>query len=133
MLSKSEQQTPIDAEAVVKARAAMPAAEHIQMSTSTFEVLANSTRLRILYSLLEHSLSVRDLSILVGVSESAVSHQLRTLRDRHIVKTERDGNIIRYRLDDMHVAALLREADYHADHVQQGLTDHPYSLDHRQR
>jgi ArsR family transcriptional regulator, lead/cadmium/zinc/bismuth-responsive transcriptional repressor len=132
MVIKADPLTPIDPEAVAQAAAAIPATPHISMSAETFNVLANPTRLRILYSLMAHSLCVRDLSILVGVSESAVSHQLRILRDRRVVKTKREGNVIRYVLDDMHVAAMLREADYHADHVQRGLNDHPYSLAHRQ-
>jgi ArsR family transcriptional regulator, lead/cadmium/zinc/bismuth-responsive transcriptional repressor len=132
MVTKAGTVTPIDPEAVAHAAAAAPVASHITMSAETFEVLANPTRLRILYALMAHSLCVRDLSILVGVSESAVSHQLRILRDRRVVKSQRDGNVIRYVLDDMHVAAVLREADYHAEHVQKGLNDHPYSLDHRQ-
>src|SRR5258706_6229611 len=96
MIPHSEQLIPIDPEAVAQASTAIPVTENIQMTTGTFELLANPTRLRILYSLLAQSLCVRDLSILVGVSESAVSHQLRRLRDRRIVKTQRDGNIIRY-------------------------------------
>ncbi|TMD94947.1 MAG: helix-turn-helix transcriptional regulator [Chloroflexi bacterium] len=63
---------------------------------------------------------VRDLAILVEVSESAVSHQLRFLRDRRLVKPRREGNIIYYTVDDHHVATLFKEADYHIDHVRQG-------------
>jgi DNA-binding transcriptional ArsR family regulator len=73
-------------------------------------------------------LCVRDLAILVGVSESAVSHQLRLLRDRRLVKPRREGNVIYYATDDQHVAALFREAEYHADHVRQSIPDHPYPL-----
>ena len=62
----------------------------------------------------------------MGASESAVSHQLRLLKDRRLVKGERDGNSVRYRLDDHHVEALFKEAECHADHVRQGLPDHPY-------
>src|SRR5258708_40352973 len=122
---------PINAEAVEQAVAAVPTEVRLTMVSETFSVLAHPTRLRILYALLEQSLCVRDIAIVVGVSESAVSHQLRHLRDQRIVKTRRAGNVIYYTLDDQHVAALLREADFHADHIQKGLPDHPYSLDHR--
>jgi DNA-binding transcriptional ArsR family regulator len=71
---------------------------------------------------------VRDLALLSGVSESAVSHQLRLLRDRRLVKPRREGNVIYYAVDDHHLAALFREAEYHADHVRAGLADHPYRL-----
>ncbi len=122
---------PINAEAVAKAAAAIPAESHLTMAVEAFQMLAHPTRVRILYALQEQSLCVRDIAIVVGISESAVSHQLRHLRDQHIVRTRRDGNIIYYTLDDQHMAALLREADYHADHIQKRLPDHPYPLDHR--
>lgn len=109
---------------------AIPAESRLTLIAATFQVLANPTRVKILYALLERSLCVRDLAILVDVSESAVSHQLRHLRDQRVVKTRREGNVIYYMVDDQHVAALLREADYHADHVDRGLEDHPYPLDH---
>src|SRR5260221_8424379 len=130
MTNKTEV-APINAEAVASATAAIPVETHLVTIVETFRVLAHPTRVRILYALLEHSLCVRDIAIVVGVSESAVSHQLRHLRDQHIVKTRRAGNVIYYTLDDQHVAALVREADFHADHIQKGLPDHPYSLDHR--
>ncbi len=90
-----------------------------------FEALSDLTRARILYALIGQPLCVRDLAILTGVSESAVSHQLRFLRDRHLVKPRREGYVTYYEMDDHHVAALFREADYHVDHVRQGFPDHP--------
>jgi ArsR family transcriptional regulator, lead/cadmium/zinc/bismuth-responsive transcriptional repressor len=91
----------------------------------TFGALADPTRVRILYALAQRSLCVRDLASLVGVSESAVSHQLRLLRDRRLVKPRRSGTIVRYQADDHHVAALFREAEHHRDHVRSALPDHP--------
>ena len=118
----------IDAEAVTAARAeALPEA-HLQMIVETFQALADPTRARILFALIGRPMCVRDLAILVGVSASGVSHQLRLLRDRRPVKTRRDGNTIYYQVDDHHVAALFQEADYHVDHVRQGLSDHPYHV-----
>ena len=71
--------------------------------------------------------SVRDLALTAEVSESAVSHHLRLLRDRRLVRSRRrQGNQIEYRLDDHHVAALFREAEYYADHVLSARPDHPY-------
>lgn len=116
----------IDAEAVEAARAAALPETHLLLIVETFQALADLTRARILYALTQRPLCVRDLAILVGVSESAVSHQLRFLRDRRLVKPRREGNIIYYTVDDHHVAALFNEADYHIDHVRQGFPDHPY-------
>lgn len=117
---------PIDRAAVADARAAALSDEILTRIVEVFGALADPTRARILYALTERSLCVRDLALLTGVSESAASHQLRVLRDRRLVKPRREGNIIFYALDDHHVGALFREAAYHADHVRQGLPDHPY-------
>jgi DNA-binding transcriptional ArsR family regulator len=118
--------TAIDPEALAAARAAAPPEDLLRLVVETFEGLAHPTRARILYALARRPLCVRDLALLVGVSESAVSHQLRLLRDRRLVAPRRAGNVIYYALDDHHVAALFREAEHHADHVRQGIPDHPH-------
>jgi ArsR family transcriptional regulator, lead/cadmium/zinc/bismuth-responsive transcriptional repressor len=124
-MAKEDVLSAIDAEAVQAARAAALPEAHLLLLVETFQALADPTRARILYALIQRPLCVRDLAILVGVSASAASHQLRILRDRRLVKPRRDGNIIYYTVDDHHVAALFKEADYHIDHVRQGLPDHP--------
>jgi ArsR family transcriptional regulator, lead/cadmium/zinc/bismuth-responsive transcriptional repressor len=117
---------PIDPEALVMARAAVPDEETVAGVVAAFQLLGDTTRARILYALVRTSLCVRDLALVAEVSESAVSHQLRLLRERHLVKPHRQGNVITYSLEDHHLAALFREAEYHADHVRQALPDHPY-------
>lgn len=119
---------PIDPDALAAVQAAAPPEELLRVVVETFEGLANPTRARMLYALIRGPLCVRDLAILTGVSESAVSHQLRFLRDRRLVAFRKTGNIVLYTVDDHHVAALFREAEYHADHVRQGIPDHPYRL-----
>ena len=116
---------PVDEGAVIRAGEAIPPEDHLRVVVEVFEVLADRTRARILYALGTGPLCVRDLAIVVGVSQSAMSHQLRVLRDRRVVKTRRAGNTIYYSVDDQHLAVLLREAGYHADHVRHGLPDHP--------
>jgi ArsR family transcriptional regulator, lead/cadmium/zinc/bismuth-responsive transcriptional repressor len=118
--------SPIDAAALEVAREELPNEEILAGVVAAFRALADPTRVRILYALARRPLYVRDLALLVGVSESAISHQLRFLRERRLVKRNRRGNAIAYSLDDHHVAALFREAEYHADHVRQGLGDHAY-------
>ena len=125
-MAKEDVLNAIDAVAVEAARAAALPESHLLLLVETFQALADPTRARMLYALTQRPLCVRDLAILVGVSESAVSHQLRFLRDRRLVKPRREGNIIYYAVDDHHVAALFKEADYHIDHVRRGLSDHPY-------
>lgn len=119
---------PIDPEAVAAVQAAAPPDDVLDLVIAAFQGLADPTRARILYALVQRPLCVRDLAIVAGVSESAVSHQLRLLRDRRLVRTRREGNVIYYAVDDHHVAALFREAEYHADHVRRQLPDHPYTL-----
>ncbi len=120
--------TPIDPAAVEQARAAIPAEALLALVVRAFQALADPTRARMLYALTTGPLCVRDLAILAGVSESAVSHQLRFLRQRRLVKPRRAGPTMYYSLDDHHVAALFREAEYHADHVRSNLPDHDYPL-----
>lgn len=117
----------IDAEALAAARAGALPEPVLALVVETFAALADPTRARLLYALAQRPLCVRDLALLAGVSESAVSHQLRLLRDRRLVKPRRAGNVITYAVDDQHVAALFREAEHHADHVRRGLPDHPSS------
>ncbi len=116
----------IDQKTVELIQSSSPSADLIQLVVETFQTLADTTRLKILYALVKSEVCVRDLAILAGVSESAISHQLRVLRDRRLVTQRREGNIMYYSLNDAHLAALFREAEYHADHVHQGLRDHPY-------
>ena len=117
--------TPIDPDGVAELQASAPSDELIALVTGTFQALGDPTRLKILYALVKRSCCVRDLAILVGVSESAVSHQLRFLKDRRLVKQRREGTTIYYSLDDSHLEVLFREAENHADHVYYGFPDHP--------
>jgi len=74
----------------------------------TFQMLASTTRLRVVEALTDRELCVCDLAAVVGVSQSAVSHHLRQLRQMRIVRHRKDGRMAYYRLDDDHVAELFR-------------------------
>lgn len=82
-----------------------------------FKVLGDPSRVKIIYALLQSELCVGDISSTVGISQSAVSHQLRGLRDLRLVKSRRDGQLIHYSLDDLHVINLLSEC---LEHIQEG-------------
>ena len=89
----------------------------IEAMAEVFKALGDPTRLRILLVLLhEGEQSVGNLAESVGMSDSAVSHQLRLLRNLRIVSTERQGRTIVYRLDDNHIAGLLQQAVDHQSH-----------------
>jgi DNA-binding transcriptional ArsR family regulator len=85
--------------------------------TEIFRVLGDPTRVRILDALASAELCVGDLAHRLDVSESAVSHQLRLLRNTRIVRTRREGRMIFYALDDRHVLALFKQG---LRHVQEG-------------
>ena len=82
----------------------------------TFKALGDISRLKILWALQYQEMCVCDLAALLGITESAVSHQLRLLRTLRLVKNRRDGTILYYRLADDHVAKLVRIA---LEHVQE--------------
>ncbi len=122
----------IDGAAVSTARRGLPDEATLDLVVRAFRALGDETRAKLLYALLSGPLCVRDLALVAGASESAVSHQLRLLKNWRLVKAERRGsNQIEYRLDDHHVGALFKEAEFHADHVRRDLADHPYPLEDR--
>lgn len=130
MYSDNEQKgralTAIEPAVVAELRATAPADELITLVAEMFHVLGDPTRLKLLYLLMRHDCCVRDLAILVGVSESAVSHQLKLLKDRQLVKVRREGTTMYYSLADHHLGPLFREAESHANHVSQNLPDHSH-------
>jgi ArsR family transcriptional regulator len=82
-----------------------------------FKVLGDGTRLQLLAILQAGELSVGELAAAVGMTDSAVSHQLRTLRQAGAVRHRREGKSILYALDDHHVLSLLEQARRHAEHL----------------
>jgi ArsR family transcriptional regulator, lead/cadmium/zinc/bismuth-responsive transcriptional repressor len=88
-------------------------AHTVEGLTEIFRVLGDPTRVRILDALSRSELCVGDLAQQLGVSESAVSHQLRLLRNTRIVRSRREGRMIFYALDDKHVLALFRQGLRH--------------------
>lgn len=104
----------VDEAAVHRASGALPSASAATRTVDIFRALADPTRMRMLLALSEEPLCVCDLSEVVGVTESAVSHQLRLLRDLRIVDWERDGKRAVYRLADDHVRDLLAIGLEHA-------------------
>ena len=82
----------------------------------TFKALGDVSRLKILWALERQEMCVCDLAALLGITESAVSHQLRLLRTLRLVKNRRAGTILYYRLADDHVSQLVRIA---LEHIQE--------------
>jgi ArsR family transcriptional regulator, nickel/cobalt-responsive transcriptional repressor len=98
------------------------AAAHV---ATTLQALATPSRLLILTELRRGPLAVTELAGKIGLEQSAVSHQLRLLRNLGLVVGARTGRSIVYSLYDNHVAQLLDEAIYHSEHLRLGLPDRP--------
>jgi ArsR family transcriptional regulator, lead/cadmium/zinc/bismuth-responsive transcriptional repressor len=81
----------------------------------TFKLLGDATRVRILDALSRSELCVCDIARLLGLSESAVSHQLRLLRGVRLVRPRRDGRMIFYTLDDQHIVRLFEQGLEHVE------------------
>jgi DNA-binding transcriptional ArsR family regulator len=107
----------IHPERVAAVRERRVSADDAAKLAEQFKLLADPTRTRLLYALLEAGeLCVCDLSETVGVPESSVSHALRLLRTAGIVRNRRDGRIVYYSLDDAHVRLLLDLSLQHIHH-----------------
>ncbi len=91
--------------------------EVINQATSIFDALKDNTRLKILISLLSGEKSVSELTEVVCVSQSAVSHQMRLLRDRGLVRSTRQGQFVKYSLSDKHVQVLIEVSLEHASEL----------------
>ncbi len=85
----------------------MPDDEVLYELADLFRVFGDSTRIKILYALHDTELCVCDLANLLALSQSAVSHQLRVLKDSKLVRFRRDGKTVYYALDDDHVRSIL--------------------------
>ena len=98
---------------VAELRAALISGDDVHDLAETFRTLGDATRVRILDALSHGELCVCDLAALVGMSESAVSHQLRLLRNLRLVRHRREGRMVFYALDDRHIISLFRQGLRH--------------------
>lgn len=107
----------IDPARVARIRAALVPGDAVDLLADTFRALGDPTRVRILDALAQSELCVCDLAAIVGLKQSAVSHQLRLLRGLRLVRSRRDGRMVFYSLDDRHIVALFRQT---LQHVEEG-------------
>jgi len=91
----------------------LPNDSTIESITEVFKVFGDGTRLRILWTLFDKELCVFDISEAINMSQSAISHQLRILRQSKIVKARRDGKNTFYSLDDEHVKRIIEQVLVH--------------------
>ena len=103
----------IHEEAVRAVRAAMSDKEEYLQLAELFKMFADGTRVQILHALEQREMCVCDLAVLLGVTKSAVSHQLKALRMANLVKFRREGQIVYYSLADDHVKAIMDKGFEH--------------------
>lgn len=90
--------------------------EEIYDLSNMFKALSDATRLKIIYVLSKSSLCVCDIANILEMTQSAISHQLRILRDMKLVKFKKEGKLVIYSLDDEHVLELFEQGLNHVKH-----------------
>ena len=113
--------TQVHTDAVEHVRAQLPRDETLYDLAELFKIFGDSTRVKILYALLESELCVCDIADLLGLTQSAISHQLRSLKQSRLVKARREGKTVFYSLADGHVRTIL---DQGMEHVAELLPLH---------
>ena len=98
---------------VKSVRDSMPSDEALFDLAELFKIFGDSTRIKILYILFESEMCVCDIATLVGVSQSAISHQLRLLKQANLIKPRRDGKTVFYSLADDHVRTIINNGVNH--------------------
>lgn len=93
----------------------MPAEEVLKDLADFYKVFGDVTRIRILYVLLHHEMCVCHLAEMLGMTQSAISHQLRVLKQMKLVKNRRDGKTIYYSLADNHIQTIISQGMEHIE------------------
>jgi DNA-binding transcriptional ArsR family regulator len=101
-----------------------PIQEQVDLAVEVFRMLSDSTRVRLLWALLDGERPVNELAEAVGKAPAGVSQHLAKLRMARLVQTRRQANQIFYRVDSDHVAQLVQDAIYHAEHAGGGIPEH---------
>lgn len=107
----------IHEEVVNEVKNKMPEEELLFDLAEFFKVFGDSTRIKIMYVLFEHEMCVCDIAALLNMSQSAVSHQLRVLKQSRLVKYRKEGKVVYYSLDDEHIKDIVKEG---LEHINEG-------------
>ena len=107
--------TQVHDDIVSEVTSQLPDDEILYDLAELFKVFGDSTRIKILYALSERELCVCDISELLGVSQTAISHQLRVLKGAKLVKYRREGKNVFYSLDDDHVRSIINQGMEHVE------------------
>lgn len=110
-----EQEGIIDLEKVKRIKKIMPSDDLLFDIAEVFKVFGDTTRMKIISALLEAELCVGDIAEITNSTQSAISHQLRVLKQAKLVKFRKEGKIVYYSLDDEHIATLYEIAKKHIE------------------
>ena len=102
----------------------MPAREQVDLAVEVFRMLSDATRVQLIWALREGEMPVNDLAEAVGKPASGVSQHLAKLRMARLVSTRRQANQVFYRVESEHVAQLVEDAIYQAEHAADGIPQH---------
>lgn len=97
----------IHEEVVCKVKNKMPEDEKLYDLAELFKVFGDTTRVKILYALFEEEMCVCDIADLLNMTQSAISHQLRVLKQARLVKFRKEGKVVYYSLDDSHISQIF--------------------------
>jgi DNA-binding transcriptional ArsR family regulator len=111
----------------------MPTDEQVHLAAESFRLLADPTRIKVLWALLQGESSVACLAELAGAAPTAVSQHLAKLRLAGLVKGRREGTFVYYSAADNHVRGLLAQALHHADHLDRDLPPGEHAQQHHPR
>ena len=108
--------TVIHEDVILKVKTNMPAEEKLYDLAELFKVFGDSTRIKILCALAEDEMCVCDIAALLNMTQSAISHQLRILKQTRLVKYRKEGKVVYYSLDDDHIKMLYEQGLVHVLH-----------------
>ena len=106
----------VHGDVVELARSHMPQEEQLYDLAELFKVFGDTTRVRILYALFAAEMCVCDIAALLGMTQSAISHQLRVLKQTRLVKYRKEGKSVYYSLDDDHIKGIFQRG---LDHINE--------------
>lgn len=109
--------TIIHEDVVKEVKKIMPKDDEIYDLAEFFKVFADSTRMKMIYALMENELCVCDLANIVNTTQSAISHQLKILRQSKLVKFRKKGKVVYYSLDDEHISQIVKKGREHIEEL----------------
>lgn len=109
---------PIHVDVVEEAKEDMLKVEAVSGVSDIFKILGDSTRIKLVWALNNREMCVCDLAVTLGMTKSAISHQLKTMKGCSIVKSRKQGKNVYYSLYDQHVTFIIDMARDHIDHLQ---------------